>query len=127
MRFDQHVAEDGVLEPRLHPLDEVAVVDVADDLVGNAGGRLLRRRSTSRRCKGRVPTICGAAIALLAAAPLRNPHGVIQISSCCAQAVFAGVMFCWKLPWTAGPPVTGAANVTPVARDAGCVKSIDRT
>ena len=66
-------------------------------------------------------------VALFAAAPLRKPHGVIQISSCCAHALLAGVMFCWNAPWTAGPPVTGAAKVTPVARDAGCVKSIDRT
>ena len=73
------------------------------------------------------PTSAGWAVALFAAAPLRNPHGVIQISRCCAQAVLAGVMFCWNAACTAGPPVTGAANVIPVAREAGCVKSIDRT
>ena len=71
--------------------------------------------------------VCARTVALLAAAPLRNPHGVIQISSCCAHAVLAGVMFCWPFPCTAGPPVTGAAYVTHVARDAGCAKSIART
>jgi hypothetical protein len=35
-------------------------------------------------------------VALLAAAPLRNHHGVIQISSCCVQAFWAGVMFWLK-------------------------------
>jgi hypothetical protein len=77
--------------------------------------------------KRRPPTVCAFAVALLTAAPFRKPHGVTQISSCCAQAVFSLVMFCWNGACAAGPPVTGAAKVTPVARDTGCVKSIDRT
>jgi hypothetical protein len=55
------------------------------------------------------PTVWLRTVALFAAAPLRKPHGVIQISSCCAQAVFCGVMFCWPAAWAAAPPVTGTA------------------
>src|SRR6185436_5215944 len=71
---------------------------------------------------------CVRTVALLAAAPFRNPHGVVQISSCCAHALAcAAVMFCWNCPCTATGPVTGAAQVTAVARDVDEAKSIART
>src|ERR1700733_6979656 len=74
------------------------------------------------------PTVSAFTVALLAAAAaLRNPQGVIQISSCWAQAVFWGVMFCWPGACVATPPVTATAYVIHVARDASCVKSIVRT
>src|SRR6185436_19907819 len=52
------------------------------------------------------PTVCDFAVALFAAAPLRNPHGVVQISSCCAHEVFCAVMFCCPAVSAAVPPVT---------------------
>ena len=39
-----------------------------------------------------------ATVALLACAPLRQPQGVVQSSSCCAQVVVVAVTFCWKAP-----------------------------
>ena len=36
LRLDEHVAEDRVLDPRLHALDQVLVVDVADESIGLA-------------------------------------------------------------------------------------------
>ena len=64
--------------------------------------------------------------ALYCCAPFRKPHGETQISSCCAQAVFVGWMFCVNGASTAGPPVTGTAYVWPVDSSAGFVKSIVR-
>ena len=68
-------------------------------------------------------------VALLAAAPLRNPHGVTQISICCYHAGVAGVMIWLYFPaGGSGPPRTSAGGCeSPVAREAGCVKSIVRT
>src|SRR5258705_13387733 len=68
-------------------------------------------------------------VALFAAAPLRNPHGVTQISICCGQAGVAALMIWLYLPiGGSGPPRTAAGGcVSPVARNAGCVKSIVRT
>ena len=37
-------------------------------------------------------TFCDFTVALFAAAPRRNPHGVTQICICCAHAALAGVI-----------------------------------
>ena len=64
-------------------------------------------------------------------APFRKPHGVVQISSCWAQAVVGGrdelLGLGRALRQGGRPPVTGMAYVAHVARDAGCEKSIART
>jgi hypothetical protein len=43
----------------------------------------------------RPPIVFDAAVALLAAAALRNPCGVIQSSSCCAHGVVAFTTIVW--------------------------------
>src|SRR5687768_804455 len=77
-------------------------------------------------CTRRPLTVCVLEVALFAAAPFRKPHGVIQISSCCAHWVLVGVMTWLNAPCTAGVPCGGAAHVTAVARDAGAFRSMVR-
>ena len=69
---------------------------------------------------------CWRTVALLAAAPFRKPHGVVQMFSACAQLVLAcmPVMFWLNTPGIgAGTPGTVGGCVGPVARETSAVGS----
>src|SRR4029450_14112453 len=69
---------------------------------------------------------CCRTVALFAAAPFRNPHGVVQMLSACAQLLpaWAPVMFWLNTPggW-GGTPGTAGGWVGPVARETRAVGS----
>ena len=46
--------------------------------------------------------VCDLTVALLVAAALRKPEGVIQISNCCGHGVFALTTIVWV--WAGGSP-----------------------
>src|SRR5688572_17900730 len=69
---------------------------------------------------------CWRTAALLAAAPFRKPHGVVQMFSACVQFVLAcvPVMFWLNTPGIgAGVPGTAGGCVGPVARETSAAGS----
>ena len=84
-----------MLDPGVHLLEHVLVVDEALEPVGGAGRRLLVRRPRHDAVADVVDRPGLQRSGRCDAAPIRKPHGVVQIWSCCAHAVSAGVMF-WR-------------------------------
>ena len=58
LRLDEHVAEDRVLDPGLHLLDQVLAVDVADHFVCLATAATGRANSTSPPAAAGPPLLC---------------------------------------------------------------------
>src|SRR5215216_1121057 len=71
---------------------------------------------------------CCRTLALFAAAPLTNPHGVVQMFKACVQLLAAciPVMFWLSSPGIGGgAPGTVGGCVRPVARDTSAIGSDD--
>ena len=67
-----------------------------------------------------LPSTCSVATsAPFNWAPLRKPHGVSQISICCAQSVCSAGMFWVYVPAVGETMNSPPLNVSPVASDAG--------
>ena len=62
-------------------------VDVADEFIRLARRRLLRRTPRDDLV-GDSSIVRDFTVALLAAAPRKNPHGVAQICNCCGHAAW---------------------------------------
>ena len=107
----EQVANNGMIDASLDLGHKILIVDVPRHCVARAGWR----REARGRKRHDLLVALASTVALLAAAPFRKPHGVVQMFSACAQlaAACAAVMV-----WLSVPGVGRAMPGT--SADASC-------